>query len=159
MNVMTRLLINMHSHDLIFCISLQIKLPLLSCFTSPKSLPPTMPKTNSQVITCKGNSLFLHILQIYEILYIFFISRRGGFELIWLFVLWNNVAGIVSWGKDEPLKVEEIQVEPPKSSEVRVKILYASVCHTDLLFANGFPIVSTPLHHHLYSLISYSFYL
>ncbi|XWS65031.1 hypothetical protein CRYUN_Cryun05aG0055600 [Craigia yunnanensis] len=64
-----------------------------------------MPKTNSQVITCKG---------------------------------------IVSWGNDEPLKVEEIQVEPPKSSEVRVKILYASVCHTDILFSNGFPIPSFP---------------
>ncbi|KAK6243741.1 hypothetical protein QUC31_010150 [Theobroma cacao] len=51
---------------------------------------------------------------------------------------------IVSWGKDEPLKVEEIQVEPPKSSEVRVKMLYASVCHTDILFANGFPIPSFP---------------
>ncbi|KAG8480339.1 hypothetical protein CXB51_024711 [Gossypium anomalum] len=33
--------------------------------------------------------------------------------------------GIVSWGKGEPLKVEEIQVEPPKSYEVRVKMLYA----------------------------------
>ncbi|XWS65030.1 hypothetical protein CRYUN_Cryun05aG0055500 [Craigia yunnanensis] len=64
-----------------------------------------MPKTNSQVITCKG---------------------------------------IVSWGNDEPLKVEEIQVEPPKSSEVRVKILYASVCHSDILFSNGFPIPSFP---------------
>ena len=38
--------------------------------------------------------------------------------------------------------MEEIQVEPPKSSEVRVKILYASVCHTDLLYTKGFPIVS-----------------
>ncbi|XVF42876.1 hypothetical protein PTKIN_Ptkin01aG0400900 [Pterospermum kingtungense] len=51
---------------------------------------------------------------------------------------------IVSWGKDEPLKVEEIQVAAPKSSEVRVKMLYASVCHTDILFANGFPIPSFP---------------
>ncbi|TYH28571.1 hypothetical protein ES288_A02G153800v1 [Gossypium darwinii] len=52
--------------------------------------------------------------------------------------------GIVSWGKGEPLKVEEIQVEPPKSNEVRVKMLYASVCRTDLLFANGFPIPAFP---------------
>ena len=46
------------------------------------------------------------------------------------------------WGNGEPVKVEEVQVEPPKSSEVRVKILYASVCHTDLIFIKGFPIVS-----------------
>ncbi|XP_052481655.1 8-hydroxygeraniol oxidoreductase isoform X1 [Gossypium raimondii] len=52
--------------------------------------------------------------------------------------------GIVSWGKGEPLKVEEILVEPPKSNEVRVKMLYASVCRTDLLFANGFPIPAFP---------------
>ncbi|XVF30535.1 hypothetical protein REPUB_Repub16aG0066500 [Reevesia pubescens] len=64
-----------------------------------------MPKSNSQVITCKA---------------------------------------IVSWGKDEPLKLEEIEVEPPKSSEVRVKMLYASVCHTDVLLAKGFPIPSFP---------------
>ncbi|GLT36860.1 hypothetical protein SLA2020_112100 [Shorea laevis] len=46
---------------------------------------------------------------------------------------------VVCWGANEPFKVEEIQVEPPKSSEIRVKMLYASVCHTDLLFAKGFP--------------------
>ncbi|EEF42405.1 Alcohol dehydrogenase, putative [Ricinus communis] len=45
----------------------------------------------------------------------------------------------VIWGVGEPLKVEEIQVEPPKSSEVRVKMLYASICHTDIARANGFP--------------------
>ncbi|XP_022719888.1 alcohol dehydrogenase-like 5 [Durio zibethinus] len=51
---------------------------------------------------------------------------------------------IVSWEKDEPLKMEEIQVEPPKASEVRVKMLYASVCQSDILFSKGFPIPSFP---------------
>ncbi|KAH9706801.1 alcohol dehydrogenase-like 2 [Citrus sinensis] len=46
---------------------------------------------------------------------------------------------VVCWGLGEPLKVEEIQVEPPKSTEVRVKMLYASVCHTDILCSEGFP--------------------
>ncbi|XVE90394.1 hypothetical protein DITRI_Ditri20bG0074200 [Diplodiscus trichospermus] len=46
---------------------------------------------------------------------------------------------IVCWGKEEPLKVEEIQVDPPKSSEVRVKMLCSSVCHTDILSTTGFP--------------------
>lgn len=41
----------------------------------------------------------------------------------------------VIWGSGEPLKVEEIQIEPPKSTEVRVRMLYASVCHTDVLRA------------------------
>ncbi|KAI8007837.1 8-hydroxygeraniol oxidoreductase [Camellia lanceoleosa] len=49
--------------------------------------------------------------------------------------------GAVVWGKGEGVKVEEIQVDPPKSSEVRVKMLFASLCHTDLLCCNGHPLV------------------
>ncbi|XP_058000317.1 8-hydroxygeraniol oxidoreductase isoform X1 [Hevea brasiliensis] len=45
----------------------------------------------------------------------------------------------VIWGVGEELKVEEIQVDPPNSSEVRVKMLYASICHTDISRAHGFP--------------------
>lgn len=43
------------------------------------------------------------------------------------------------WGHGEPVKIEDIQVEPPKSSEIRVKMLYASLCHTDILCSHGFP--------------------
>ncbi|GMJ12219.1 hypothetical protein like AT1G22430 [Hibiscus trionum] len=46
---------------------------------------------------------------------------------------------IVCWGKGETLKVEEIQVEPPKSYEIRLKMLCASICHTDILSAKGLP--------------------
>lgn len=45
----------------------------------------------------------------------------------------------VCWGLGEPVKLEEIQVEPPQASEVRIKVLNASVCHTDLLCVDGFP--------------------
>uniref|UniRef100_A0A5B6Z3S4 Putative 8-hydroxygeraniol oxidoreductase n=1 Tax=Davidia involucrata TaxID=16924 RepID=A0A5B6Z3S4_DAVIN len=50
----------------------------------------------------------------------------------------------VSWGVGLPLKVEEIQVDPPKSSEVRIKILCASLCHTDILCCNGYPLPLFP---------------
>src|SRR6266702_864723 len=30
----------------------------------------------------------------------------------------------ICWGAGEPLKIQEIEVEPPRSHEVRVKILY-----------------------------------
>lgn len=46
------------------------------------------------------------------------------------YFLWENFwismrfAAVVCWGKGEPWKVEEIQVEPPKATEVRVKMLY-----------------------------------
>ncbi|KAL3524546.1 hypothetical protein ACH5RR_017380 [Cinchona calisaya] len=47
--------------------------------------------------------------------------------------------GVVCWGPGEAPKVEEIEVEPPRSGEVRVKMLFASVCHTDVLCCKGFP--------------------
>ncbi|VVA11513.1 PREDICTED: alcohol dehydrogenase [Prunus dulcis] len=47
---------------------------------------------------------------------------------------------VVCWGIGEAGKVEEIQVEPPKASEVRVKMLNASLCHTDILISKGHPI-------------------
>ncbi|KAF5947511.1 hypothetical protein HYC85_013468 [Camellia sinensis] len=53
-------------------------------------------------------------------------------------------AGAVVWGKGEGVKVEEIQVDPPKSSEVRVKMLFASLCHTDLLCCDGHPLPLFP---------------
>ncbi|KAL0330208.1 UNVERIFIED_CONTAM: 8-hydroxygeraniol oxidoreductase [Sesamum radiatum] len=45
----------------------------------------------------------------------------------------------------EPLQVEEIQVHPPKSTEVRIKMLCASMCHTDMTCCNsGFPLPFFP---------------
>lgn len=33
----------------------------------------------------------------------------------------------VSWAANEPLKIEEIQVDPPKKGEVRVKIVASGI--------------------------------
>eukprot|EP00262_Sarcandra_glabra_P013782 TRINITY_DN3889_c0_g1_i1.p1 TRINITY_DN3889_c0_g1~~TRINITY_DN3889_c0_g1_i1.p1 ORF type:complete len:377 (-),score=34.35 TRINITY_DN3889_c0_g1_i1:174-1304(-) len=46
----------------------------------------------------------------------------------------------VCWGPEEALTIEEIEVEAPRSSEVRIKMLCASLCHTDILHWNAFPI-------------------
>ncbi|KAF6159594.1 hypothetical protein GIB67_034556 [Kingdonia uniflora] len=43
-----------------------------------------------------------------------------------------NCNAAVVWGPGKPFVIEEIQVEPPQNMEVRVKILYTSICHTDL---------------------------
>lgn len=40
----------------------------------------------------------------------------------------------VAWEAGKPLVIEEIEVAPPEAMEVRVKILYTSLCHSDLLF-------------------------
>ncbi|XP_022853376.1 alcohol dehydrogenase class-3-like [Olea europaea var. sylvestris] len=50
----------------------------------------------------------------------------------------------VVWKSGDPLKIEEIQVDPPKSSEVRIKMLCASLCHTDFLCRNGLPVPLFP---------------
>ncbi|KAD5508210.1 hypothetical protein E3N88_15913 [Mikania micrantha] len=38
----------------------------------------------------------------------------------------------VAWGPWEPLSIEQIRVQPPHKLEVRIKILFTSICHTDL---------------------------
>lgn len=46
------------------------------------------------------------------------------------------------WGPGEAPKVEEIEVEPPRSGEIRIQMLFASLCHTDVLCYKG---LLTPL--------------
>ncbi|KAG5614616.1 hypothetical protein H5410_014440 [Solanum commersonii] len=50
----------------------------------------------------------------------------------------------VVWKEGEMLKIEEIQVHPPNSNEVRIKMLFASLCHSDIITFNGFPIPLFP---------------
>ncbi|GJJ07669.1 S-(hydroxymethyl)glutathione dehydrogenase [Clathrus columnatus] len=53
----------------------------------------------------------------------------------------------VCWAAGEELKIEEIEVAPPGAHEVRVKILYTGICHTDEYTRSGkdpegvFPVV------------------
>ncbi|GBP69504.1 Alcohol dehydrogenase class-3 [Eumeta japonica] len=53
----------------------------------------------------------------------------------------------VAWEAGKPLSLEEIEVDPPKAGEVRVKIVATGVCHTDAYTLSGkdpegvFPVV------------------
>ncbi|KAJ0555808.1 putative alcohol dehydrogenase [Helianthus annuus] len=38
----------------------------------------------------------------------------------------------VAWGPGQPLSIQQIRVQPPQKLEVRIKILFTSICHTDL---------------------------
>ncbi|CAL2276001.1 unnamed protein product [Prunus armeniaca] len=40
----------------------------------------------------------------------------------------------VAWEAGKPLVIEEVEVAPPQTNEVRLKILYTSLCHTDVYF-------------------------
>ncbi|CAI9725679.1 alcohol dehydrogenase class-3 [Octopus vulgaris] len=43
----------------------------------------------------------------------------------------------IAWEAKKPLSIEEVEVAPPKSGEVRIKILHSGVCHTDAYTLNG----------------------
>ncbi|KAF5942433.1 hypothetical protein HYC85_020075, partial [Camellia sinensis] len=40
----------------------------------------------------------------------------------------------VAWEAGKPLVIEEVEVAPPQKKEVRLQILYTSLCHTDVYF-------------------------
>ncbi|KAI5055846.1 hypothetical protein GOP47_0029367 [Adiantum capillus-veneris] len=42
--------------------------------------------------------------------------------------------GAVCWGPGELLVIEEVEVDPPQIGEVRIKILYSSLCRSDVTF-------------------------
>lgn len=43
-------------------------------------------------------------------------------------------AAAVAWEAGKPLVIEEVEVAPPQKDEVRVKILFTALCHTDVYF-------------------------
>jgi S-(hydroxymethyl)glutathione dehydrogenase/alcohol dehydrogenase len=43
----------------------------------------------------------------------------------------------IAWGPNEPLKIEEIDVMPPRKGEVLVRIIATGVCHTDAYTLSG----------------------
>ncbi|ORX33393.1 formaldehyde dehydrogenase [Kockovaella imperatae] len=53
----------------------------------------------------------------------------------------------VAWEAGKPLSIEEVEVAPPKDDEVRIKVLYTGICHTDAYTLSGkdpegaFPII------------------
>lgn len=76
-------------------------------------------ENSGKILTCKGKS---HAIFIFIFEKIQFHGDLCFFE----------IAAAVAYGPGEPLVVEEILVHPPKSMEVRIKILFTSICHTDL---------------------------
>ncbi|XP_012276439.1 alcohol dehydrogenase class-3 isoform X2 [Orussus abietinus] len=43
----------------------------------------------------------------------------------------------VAWKEKQPLTIEEVEVAPPKANEVRIKIMFAALCHTDAYELDG----------------------
>ncbi|KAJ2987860.1 hypothetical protein NUW54_g9300 [Trametes sanguinea] len=49
----------------------------------------------------------------------------------------HQVQGCRLLGCGEPLKIEEVEVAPPRAHEVRIRILYTGICHTDEYTRSG----------------------
>ncbi|OCF32075.1 S-(hydroxymethyl)glutathione dehydrogenase [Kwoniella heveanensis BCC8398] len=43
----------------------------------------------------------------------------------------------IAWEAGKPLSLEEVEVAPPKEGEVRIKVLYTGICHTDAYTLSG----------------------
>ena len=48
-----------------------------------------------------------------------------------------KIKAAVAWGPGQPLRVEEIDLAPPKAGEVLVKMVATGVCHTDAFTLSG----------------------
>ncbi|XP_021014788.1 alcohol dehydrogenase 1-like [Mus caroli] len=51
----------------------------------------------------------------------------------------------IAWAKNSPLSIEEVQVEPPKSGEVRIKIISSGICGSDDHLLKGELMANFPL--------------
>lgn len=51
-----------------------------------------------------------------------------------LYLLCFTNAAAVAWEAGKPLVIEEVEVAPPQAMEVRLKVLFTSLCHTDVYF-------------------------
>lgn len=43
----------------------------------------------------------------------------------------------MAWEPNKPLVIEDVQVAPPQAGEVRIKILFTALCHTDAYTWSG----------------------
>ncbi|PRQ24871.1 alcohol dehydrogenase [Rosa chinensis] len=47
------------------------------------------------------------------------------------------IVAAVAWEAGKPLVIEEVEVAPPQKHEVRLKILFTALCHTDIYFCEA----------------------
>lgn len=91
----------------------------------------TESETTGKVITCKGECLSRDITESNWLIW-WIIQENNSF-----FFFFSGAEAAVVLGPGQPFVIEEIQVDPPQKMEVRVKILYTSICHTDLSYWKG----------------------
>ncbi|KAL6527715.1 alcohol dehydrogenase [Orobanche minor] len=57
---------------------------------------------------------------------------------LWRLKIESSLAkAAVAWEPNKPLVIEDVQVAPPQAGEVRVKVLFTALCHTDAYTWSG----------------------
>ena len=54
-----------------------------------------------------------------------------------ILICFINVLAAVAWEPNKPLSIEDVEVAPPQAGEVRIKILFTALCHTDAYTWSG----------------------
>ena len=67
-------------------------------------------------------------------------------------------AAAVAWEAGKPLSIEEVEVAPPQAMEVRVKILYTALCHTDVYFWEAKVVYAVCLSVYIFIYLSIKYY-
>lgn len=78
------------------------------------------PVKDPRVITCKGNHIPPSIAASFLQIVFFF-----------LYTLFYCEAA-VAWGPGEALIMEEVEVDPPRPNEIRIKVICTSLCRSDI---------------------------
>lgn len=54
----------------------------------------------------------------------------------------SSITGLAAVVREsgKPMSVEHIDFDPPRADEIRVRIVGTGICHTDLVFRDGFPV-------------------
>ncbi|KAL5993372.1 hypothetical protein ACLOJK_014296 [Asimina triloba] len=99
----------------------------------------------SRVITCKGITVFLSFcsssaffsFQLFPvsnfILVVCFDENKKRFQICGLCLKRKSrLNPAVAWGPGQPLVLEEVQVDPPKAMEIRIKVVCTSLCRSDI---------------------------
>ena len=85
-----------------------------------------MSSTAGQVIRCRGTQKCCILA--------YFDMNLNAYISIIFFGYVSVIVAAVAWEAGKPLVIEEVEVAPPQANEVRVKILFTSLCHTDVYF-------------------------
>lgn len=107
----------------------------LPSFVAPKSqlskLLSSSMATQGQVITCKGTEQLFSLSISLRICVCILLVWNGCGCGCGVFGLNRKCEAAVAWEPNKPLVIEDVQVAPPQAGEVRIKILYTALCHTD----------------------------